>query len=454
MTSVKPQRDFATYNTISTSLVRDKTRCTRLLPLQQSHQVRAIAGPAVEASSEMNTIREINRINERELQLGVKGSWHDEYKDSAYVFIGGLAYELTEGDVLTIFSQWGEIMDVNLPRDKETGKTKGFGFLMYEDQRSTVLAVDNMNGAQVLGRTIRVDHTRNYRQPGKRNEEGEYEEPEGPTYNAVPPVLEGSESEESSEDEADSLDEEDPMAAFLRAEKKAQKKLTMGENGKEDKKKRKREGETKEERKRRKEEKRAKKEEKKRRKGDTGSSSLKAKELKVKKDPDEGDDRHQERRSRVVEEPRGDDRRREERREGRDRWDDRKGRADRDDWRDGKFELEREEKERERARERDDGSEERYKGDRRRLDDRARHEGNGRDRRAPESGRSRPDAFDTAQSRGSYARRDRDGSTYRDGSRERESAREREGRDRSYRSQRDDRDRRYGDERSRSYDRR
>lgn len=40
---------------------------------------------------EMNTIREIERINERELELGIKvghGSWHDEYADSAYVFLG------------------------------------------------------------------------------------------------------------------------------------------------------------------------------------------------------------------------------------------------------------------------------------------------------------------------------------------------------------------------------
>jgi RNA-binding motif X-linked protein 2 len=98
---------------------------------------------------------------------------------------------MTEGDVLAVFSQWGEIADVSLPRDKETGKTRGFGFLMFEDQRSTVLCVDNMNGAQVLGRTIRVDHVREYRQPGKRNEEGDYEEPDQPTYNARPKPLEG-----------------------------------------------------------------------------------------------------------------------------------------------------------------------------------------------------------------------------------------------------------------------
>ena len=34
--------------------------------------------------------------------------------------------------------RYGEVMDVNLPRDKETGKPKGFGFLMYEDQRSKI----------------------------------------------------------------------------------------------------------------------------------------------------------------------------------------------------------------------------------------------------------------------------------------------------------------------------
>jgi hypothetical protein len=39
----------------------------------------------------MNTVREIEKINERELELGIKvgqGSWHDEYADSAYVYMG------------------------------------------------------------------------------------------------------------------------------------------------------------------------------------------------------------------------------------------------------------------------------------------------------------------------------------------------------------------------------
>ncbi|GKF25597.1 zinc finger CCCH domain-containing protein 25-like protein, partial [Tanacetum coccineum] len=68
---------------------------------------------------------------------------------------------------------YGEIVDVNLVRDKGTGKSKGFAFVAYEDQRCTVLAVDNLNGAQVLGRIIRVDHVAKYK---KKEEEDEEEE--------------------------------------------------------------------------------------------------------------------------------------------------------------------------------------------------------------------------------------------------------------------------------------
>lgn len=45
--------------------------------------------------------------------------------------------------------RYGEIMHVLLVRDRKTGKSKGYAFLQYEDQRSTILAVDNLNGATV-----------------------------------------------------------------------------------------------------------------------------------------------------------------------------------------------------------------------------------------------------------------------------------------------------------------
>lgn len=107
------------------------------------------------------SVKEIQRLNDQELENGVSitGSWHNDYNDTAYIFIGGLPFHLNEGDLITIFSQYGTPVHVKLARDKQSGKSKGFAWLKYEDQRSTVLAVDNFNGIDLLGRTIKVDHT-------------------------------------------------------------------------------------------------------------------------------------------------------------------------------------------------------------------------------------------------------------------------------------------------------
>jgi RNA-binding motif protein, X-linked 2 len=127
----------------------------------------------------MNVIQEINRINQAELESGIVGtsaSWHDQYKLSAWVYIGNLPTQLTEGDVLAVMSQWGEIEDINLVREEDTGKSRGFCFLKYEDSRSCVLAVDNFNGTKILGRSMRVDHVENYRLPKHLQEKAEHEE--------------------------------------------------------------------------------------------------------------------------------------------------------------------------------------------------------------------------------------------------------------------------------------
>lgn len=118
----------------------------------------------------MNNIRNVESITEQELKAGIfgglsKGSWHEEYSKSAWVFLGGFPFELTEGDIICVMSQWGEIEDINLVRDKATNKSKGFAFIKYEDNRSTILAVDNFNGTTLLKRTLRCDHVQEYRLP-------------------------------------------------------------------------------------------------------------------------------------------------------------------------------------------------------------------------------------------------------------------------------------------------
>ncbi len=50
-------------------------------------------------------------------------------------------------------------------RDPAKGTSRGFGFIKYEDQRSTVLAVDNLNGVKILDRTLSCDHVKQYKLP-------------------------------------------------------------------------------------------------------------------------------------------------------------------------------------------------------------------------------------------------------------------------------------------------
>ncbi|KAI9328831.1 hypothetical protein BDR26DRAFT_39295 [Obelidium mucronatum] len=128
----------------------------------------------------MNNIKAIQKLNERELDrdLTERGSWHNDYSHSAYIYIGGLAPHLSEGDIVVVFSQVGEVVDLNLPRDGATGKARGFCFLAFEDQRSTVLAVDNFNGAPLAGRTLRVDHVADYRAQKVKAGESEAEREE------------------------------------------------------------------------------------------------------------------------------------------------------------------------------------------------------------------------------------------------------------------------------------
>lgn len=135
----------------------------------------------------MNPLTQIQNTRKRslaEIDLGLSdhASWHDRYSHSAYIFAGNVAEKLTEGDVLTIFSQYGEVVDLSMPRDKDTKRHRGFAFLAYRDQRSTVLAVDNLSGTVVAGRTLRVEHVDRY----ERRIEAEAEGAEGSGANAAP----------------------------------------------------------------------------------------------------------------------------------------------------------------------------------------------------------------------------------------------------------------------------
>lgn len=78
-----------------------------------------------------------------------------------WIYAGGIDYDLTEGDLICVFSQYGEVDEIVLSRDRDTGKPRGFGFVKYNDPRSCELAVDNFNGTTVSGRRMKVSSANN-----------------------------------------------------------------------------------------------------------------------------------------------------------------------------------------------------------------------------------------------------------------------------------------------------
>jgi RNA-binding motif X-linked protein 2 len=208
----------------------------------------------------MNSVRAIQKLNKRELDEGIspEGSWHTDYRDTAFIFIGGLPFELSEGDIVTIFSQYGEPVWVKLARDKETGKSRGFAWVKYEDQRSCDLAVDNMGGATVMERVLKVDHAR-YKprddEDMRDNTMGELDLDPGGDSDSGRRKRQRTESESESDDDrpllpeeielakaVENLDEEDPMKESLvkRLQEKADTALRKYRKSKKKEKERKR----------------------------------------------------------------------------------------------------------------------------------------------------------------------------------------------------------------------
>lgn len=76
---------------------------------------------------------------------------------SSKVFVGNLDFNTTKAEVQSLFSEVGEIKDVFLPTDRETGRQRGFAFVEFESDEAAANAIEKFNGYQLGGRALRVN---------------------------------------------------------------------------------------------------------------------------------------------------------------------------------------------------------------------------------------------------------------------------------------------------------
>ncbi len=72
------------------------------------------------------------------------------------IFVGSLPFSLQEADLKELFEAYGEVSTVKLISDRETGRSKGFGFVEMPDDEASQKAITGLNGADVKGRSIAV----------------------------------------------------------------------------------------------------------------------------------------------------------------------------------------------------------------------------------------------------------------------------------------------------------
>ena len=86
------------------------------------------------------------------------------------IYVGNLAYEIEKEDLSEVFNDYGTVERVYVPKDRETGRARGFAFVELKSEANEAKAIQILDGAEWMGRDIKVDKAR----PRQRNTRNTY----------------------------------------------------------------------------------------------------------------------------------------------------------------------------------------------------------------------------------------------------------------------------------------
>lgn len=76
------------------------------------------------------------------------------------IYVGNLSYSLSESELREAFAGFGEVSSVKVLMDRETGRSRGFGFVEMPNQSEAEAAIAQLNGKDLGGRALRVNEAR------------------------------------------------------------------------------------------------------------------------------------------------------------------------------------------------------------------------------------------------------------------------------------------------------
>ena len=84
------------------------------------------------------------------------------------IYAGNLSYETNENTLRAAFEAFGDVKTASVINDRDTGRSKGFGFVEMDDDAQAKAAIDGLNGTELDGRTITVNEARPRKDRGGR----------------------------------------------------------------------------------------------------------------------------------------------------------------------------------------------------------------------------------------------------------------------------------------------
>ena len=76
------------------------------------------------------------------------------------IYVGNLSFDATQDDINQIFGEYGSVKSVKLPTDRETGRVRGFAFVEMSSDSEEQAAIEALDGAEWMGRTLKVNKAR------------------------------------------------------------------------------------------------------------------------------------------------------------------------------------------------------------------------------------------------------------------------------------------------------
>ncbi len=84
------------------------------------------------------------------------------------LYVGNLSYDTTDGDLQDIFAEFGTVESAVVINDRDTGRSKGFGFVEMSSKSEAEAAIDALDGNEIDGRSIKVNEARPRENRGPR----------------------------------------------------------------------------------------------------------------------------------------------------------------------------------------------------------------------------------------------------------------------------------------------